>query len=352
MNRQTYLYLLHPEHPLIINRLIISRTDSIGDVVLTLPLAGLMKKLYPGVRIWFIGRTYTGPVISACEHVDTFINWDEISRQSSEEKTEFFKEVQADAIVHVFPDRELAKIAYQCKIPFRIGTSHRFYHWLYCNKLVHVGRKRSPLHEAQLNARLCAPLGLKYTPSLDELTSLTGLTRPSELDSLYSQLLDPQRFNVILHPKSKGSAREWGLDNFGELIRLLPRDRYKIFISGSSEDGLALKAQIKSWGNNVTDITGKMSLEQFIAFIYNADGLVAASTGPLHIAAALGKVAVGLFAPMRPIHPGRWSPLGMRAGYLVKEKQCRQCRHDKHCACIESITPSDVVLKLDQLQGR
>jgi ADP-heptose:LPS heptosyltransferase len=93
-----------------------------------------------------------------------------------------------------------------------------------------------------------------------------------------------------------------------------------------------------------------MALDQFIAFISRADGLVAASTGPLHIAAALGKVSVGLFAPMQPIHPGRWAPLGIRAGHLVLDKQCQQCRHDNRCVCIENIKPADVIQKLEQLK--
>ncbi len=335
-----------------IKNLIICRTDGIGDVVLTLPVAGLLKKLHLGLKIWFVGRSYTEAVISACEHIDNFINWDELSGISFNEKIEYFISLQADAIVHVFPNKELAKIAYHSNIPLRVGTSHRFQNWLYCNRLVHVGRKRSPLHESQLNARFFRPFGVKKTPSLEELVPLMGLTRPDKLEETYAQLLDSNRFNVILHPKSKGSAREWGLDNFGELIRLLPKDRYKIFISGSPEDGSALQPQIEAWGNDVTDITGKMSLPQFIAFINKADGLVAASTGPLHIAAALGKVAVGLYAPMRPIHPGRWAPLGVRADFLVLDKQCEKCRHERRCACIESIKPTDVVLKLEQLKVR
>ncbi len=332
-----------------IKRLIICRTDSIGDVILTLPTAGLMKKLHPGLKIYFIGRSYTAPLITACEHVDEFIDWDVLSKCSDQEKTAYFKALQADAIVHVFPNKELARIAYRCKIPLRVGTSHRFHHWLYCNRLIHVGRKRSPLHEAQLNCRLFRPLGVEASPTLNELAHLMGLTESDELDTTFARWLNPSRFNVILHPKSKGSAREWGLDNFSELIRALPKERYKIFISGSAEDGLAMQTHLRMWGSDVTDITGKMSLSQFIAFINKADGLVAASTGPLHIAAALGKVAVGLFAPMRPIHPGRWSPLGPRAGFLVLDKQCQLCRHDNRCACIESIKPADVILKLEQL---
>ena len=332
-----------------IRRLIISRTDGIGDVVLTLPLAGLMKKLHPGVEICFVGRSYTAPVIAACEHIDRFVNWDELSGYTSRERIDYFTALQADAIVHVFPNRELARIAYLSRIPLRVGTSHRFHHWLYCNRLVHVGRKKSPLHEAQLNARLFRPLGVEETPTLDELAPLSGMTRPAKLDDTFVRWLDPGRFNLILHPKSKGSAREWGLENFSELIRSLPRERYKIFISGSAEDGVALQGQIEAWGGDVTDITGRMPLAQFIAFLHKADGLVAASTGPLHIAAALGKVAVGLYAPMRPIHPGRWAPLGPHAGYLALDKQCHECRHDNRCACIESIRPADVVQKLEQL---
>ncbi|HIJ94160.1 MAG TPA: glycosyltransferase family 9 protein [Desulfuromonadales bacterium] len=333
-----------------ISKLIISRTDGIGDVILSLPVAGLMKKLHPGIKIWFVGRSYTAPIIAACEHIDNFINWDEVSAFTSHERIEYFKALQADVIVHVFPNRELARIAYTSNIPLRIGTSHRFHHWLYCNRLVHIGRKRSPLHESQLNALLFRHLGVRVAPPLEELAVMMGLSKPVGLDNSFAEWLDPKRFNLILHPKSKGSAREWGLENFSQLIRLLPKDNYKIFISGSTEDGLALRTRIEAWGNEVTDITGKMPLAQFIAFISCADGLVAASTGPLHIAAALGKVAVGLYAPMHPIHPGRWAPLGIRAGYLVRDKQCHICRHTKRCECIESISPSDVMLKLEQLQ--
>lgn len=65
-----------------------------------------------------------------------------------------------------------------------------------------------------------------------------------------------------------------------------------------------------------------MNLKQFISFIAAADGLIAASTGPLHIAAALGKVALGIYPPIKPMHPpGRWAPLGKNASYLVLEKK-------------------------------
>ena len=76
---------------------------------------------------------------------------------------------------------------------------------------------------------------------------------------------------------------------------------------------------------------------------------MAASTGPLHIAAALGKVAVGLYAPMHPIHPGRWAPIGEKAGYLVLNKMCNDCRKSMDCKCIRDIQPLQVIEKIKTL---
>jgi heptosyltransferase III len=326
--------------------LIISRTDSLGDVILTLPAAGFMKRLYPEIKIYFIGRSYTQPVIQACHHVDEFINWDEVSGYPEKRQVEFFESLNSDAIVHVYPDLHIAKIASRSNIPIRIGTSHRFYHWLYCNKMVPLGRKKSELHESQLNLKLFSPVGSNGAYSLHEISGMYGLTRLQPLHERFGQLLDAQKFNLILHPKSKGSAREWGLSNFEEFINLLPKGRVKIFVSGTNEDRKFMASLLDKFHDTVTDITGQMSLTEFISFINAADGLVAASTGPLHIASALGKVALGLFAPIRPIHPGRWSPIGKNADYLVVNKSCSKCKYDAPCECIQNIKPAEVVEKL------
>jgi ADP-heptose:LPS heptosyltransferase len=148
---------------------------------------------------------------------------------------------------------------------------------------------------------------------------------------------------VIIHPKSKGSAREWGLDNFGNLLKkLFQSTQYQVFLSGTEEEG----KQIRLWAKDfpqLIDLTGKMDLSQFIGFIQSCDVLIAASTGPLHIASALGKRAIGLFAPMRPIHPGRWAPIGSNSRTLVLKKDCSDCRKTSDCHCIRSIQTDSVL---------
>jgi ADP-heptose:LPS heptosyltransferase len=322
--------------------IIISRCDSIGDVVLTLPMAGVIKKHLPKSKVYFLAKTYTWDVVALSEHVDGFINYDDLRVLSIEQQIEMIKGFRADIFLHVFPKKEIALLAEKANVPLRVGTLSRLYHWYTCNRKIHLPRKHSKLHEAELNLKILGVLGIHQLPPLEDIRLYYGFTRIPALPEKFKRLIDPERINVILHPKSKGSAREWGLDNFQALIQLLPKHKFKLFVSGSKEEGEALTYWIDK-NPELTDITGKMNLSEFIAFISVCDALVAASTGPLHIASALGKTVVGLFAPMRPIHPGRWKPLGTNAKFLVINKNCEDCRTDQNCACIRAIHAQQVV---------
>jgi heptosyltransferase-3 len=320
---------------------IISRTDAIGDVVLTLPVAGVLRSLYPSARILFLGRSYTKDIIAACEHIDSFLNWDEWRALPAREAARAMAATGADCIIHVFPDKTIARVARMARIAERIGTTNRIYHWRDCNELVRLSRRNSVYHEAQLNLRLLAPLGARSEYSLEEIGGKYGLTRLGELPPDVEELLDARRFNLILHPKSRGSAREWGLENYGRLIGLLPRERFKIFVSGTASER-DLVAPLLANHPEVTDLTGRLTLGQLMTFISKANGLVAASTGPLHLAAALGIHALGIYPPIRPMHPGRWAPVGPKARVFVRTEYCEDCRRTGDCHCIREIRPDTV----------
>ena len=296
--------------------ILISRIDAIGDVTLTIPICGYLKSVFPESRISFLGRRYTEPVISTCSSIDEFINYDELKILSESRQVAYMKARSIDIIIHVFPNGHLSRLAKKSKIPLRVGTSHRWYHWLSCNRLVSLGRKKSNLHEAELNLRLLKGMGVTEFPALNEIHQYYNFTNLDVVPENILNLLSKEKFNLILHPKSHGSGKEWPLSRYKELIAILPEENYTIFISGSEKEKDLLKDWIPEIGKAVVDITGLMSLGQLIAFIKRADGLVACSTGPLHLAAALGINTLGLYPDVRPIHGERWGPLGKKAGYI------------------------------------
>jgi len=333
-----------------LRHIIVSRTDSIGDVVLTLPLCGLLKETHPGLRITFIGQSYTAAIIACCKHVDAFVNWSDWQHKSTFEQAEMLKSLNADAIIHVFPNRQLAKAAAKAGIKLRTGTRGRWYHWFSCNHQVNISRKKSPLHEAQLNLLLASRYLSHTAISLAQIPALYGFASITPLPQAISQLIDPLKTNVILHPKSKGSAREWGTLNFASLAASLPGSEYNIFITGTKSEGdLLIQEGLFDRAGQVHNLTGMLNLSELISFIAQADALVAASTGPLHIAAALGKTAIGIYPPIKPMHPGRWAPLGYNASHLVAVKDCEACRKGGPCQCMLSITPVQVKEILDKI---
>lgn len=291
-----------------------------------------------------MGKAYTRPVIAACKYVDAFVDVNDFLQKEITIDGE-----KPDTILHVFPVAEIAKRAKQLRIPSRIGTTNRLYHWTTCNKLVRLSRKNSPLHEAQLNLKLLTAFGIDKTFSTEDIGNSFGLENIQPLQEQFSALISKEKYNLVLHPKSQGSAREWGSDNFITLIRQLDKNRFKIFISGTEKERQLIQPIFDAVSDEVTDITGRMNLDQFIAFITHCDGLVANSTGPLHIAAALGKDALGIYPPMRPIHPGRWAPLGKKAQVFVLDKNCTDCKGNKQpCHCITEVSPLWLKAALDK----
>ena len=300
-------------------KIVISRTDSIGDVALTLPLAGILKKKYPNAHLIFLGNTYTKPIINCSTSVDEVWEWAEIQKMEDQEQLKWLKSQNIDVFIHVFPRRELARLAKKAKIKHRIGTSHRLYHFLTCNHKPNFTRKNSDLHEAQLNTKLLAPFVITKTYSLNELSVLANFSKIPELNANLKTLLTTGKKNLIFHSKSQGSALEWGVEKFIELATALDQEKFNIFFTGTEQESVFFRNKLPQQ-NNIIDLSGKMDLNQLIAFISKSDLLVACSTGPLHIAGLSNIYTIGLFTPKKPLHFGRWQPLGNHVKIIEEQE--------------------------------
>ena len=321
------------------DKIIISRTDSIGDVILTLPLCVWLKKQFPQTELVFLGRSYTKDIIACFDVVDTFLNFDDFSSLPTSER---IARLKADCIIHVFPNREIAALSKKAKIPMRIGTAHRIFHLLTCNYRLNFSRKRSSLHESQLNFELLKPLVFNEIPSFDSLfQSLNHFNIPTV--SLPSEFSGIDLSNtIILHPKSQGSASEWPLEKYIELAQVLVQQKKTVIFTGTENEGKEFSA-ILPVHPQIIDSSGKLNLKQLICLIASCEALVACSTGPYHIAGISGIKAIGLFSPRKPIHPGRWRALGDKSVALVFDSSCCNCKKGKVCSCIEKISVQSVL---------
>ena len=300
--------------------ILISRPDAIGDMVLTLPMAGLIKQHYPTTRVSVLGKNYTRDVVKCCPHVDAFYSLDDWRDEVATVQYELVQ-LKPDVVVHALPHKTVVQAAKQAKIPMRIGTGRRLHTLLRLTHPHFYSRKKSELHEAQLNLRLLTSLGITSLSSPKNLDALIGFKTATPAPAWSVDLVDPTRTSVILHPLSSGSAFDWPLADWKSLCAALDSKRFQLFITGTSAEGEKLREGFGGWPENATDLSGMFSLAEFIGFIGAVDALVACSTGPLHLAAISGIKAVGLYPTVRPMHAGRWAPLGATARVLESEDE-------------------------------
>ncbi|OGT41108.1 MAG: hypothetical protein A3F13_02960 [Gammaproteobacteria bacterium RIFCSPHIGHO2_12_FULL_40_19] len=327
-----------------IKHLLISRTDNIGDVILTLPLVGILKQQFPEMKISFLGREYVRAIIEHCADIDSFFSYDALTHLSKEDAIAQIKAHAFDAVIHAFPNKPIALLMKQAGVHNRIGTSHRLYHWWTCNARVNFSRAKSDEHEAQLNLKLLKPFHIETTDNLERLGEYLGLQCKDQLPPHLKSLLKTDRFNLIVHPFTNGHAREWPVSHFNALIRQLPKERVHVIVTGSQKESVVIQDRMLSQCPDITNVAGQCSLRELVQLIANSDGLVANSTGPLHIAAALGIHALGLFPITKGMDPKRWGPIGKKAEVLTANPECQspRCRHKQDCLCMESITVDQV----------
>lgn len=190
-----------------------------------------------------------------CEY---FVNYDDFL--VAPDRVFFLKSLHADVIIHVFPNKEIAIAASRAGIPLRIGTSHRLFHLFTCNKLIGLSRKNSPLHEALLNVKLLKGLGIPGNFALTELPSFYGFSKLPVLPHSIEGLIDKKKFNLILHPFSNASAREWPLKSYTDLIDQLDKNRFNLFVTGLKPQSKDHEIWLTNLPQQINNLTGNYLL--------------------------------------------------------------------------------------------
>jgi heptosyltransferase III len=326
-------------------RFLITRTDNIGDVVLSFPLAALLKQHFgKEAQIVYLTRNYTKAVVEACPDVDEFISDDYLISLPDEEAIAYLKSLNIDVFIPAYQAAYLSRLAYKAKIPTRLGHVHRFYFLRYANKILwRFKRKRCELHQAQMGLQYLKAFKLPWQYTREALISLIHLNpKPSnDVDAL----LTPNELHLLVHPGNNGHTIGWSKESFAKLISMIP-PHIKVYISGSSKEK-ELYGDLLKLHPNTVDLFGKMPLEQYIYFLSKVDGLVVGSTGPLHLAAALKTPVIGLFPPHQDLDVKRWGALANEA-INIEAAPCEHFNKGERCQDLHMITPEAVLKTMEQ----
>ena len=331
-----------------VKRILLVRTDRLGDVILTLLMLPAIRACFPDAHIAMLLRRYTGEILEGNPYVNELLWYDDDDRLVPFRKMRhIIKEKAFDAAIVVYPRRRLAWLMFRSGIPIRIGTGYRYYSFLF-NRRVFEHRRDAKRHEVEYNLNLLQKLGCQ----IPENNVRFEIDIPSEavanIDEMLRQLhLDPDKELVVIHPGSGGSAREWPVEQFARLAAKLiaERDVHVLVTGGKGEERKVAEVLIATQGLAIP-LVDKLNLKELAALLRSVSLFISNSTGPLHLAVAVETPVVGLFPQITALSAKRWGPYAGTRKVLVPDKpiDCTECigSNGKRCACMQSITVEDV----------
>lgn len=320
-------------------RLLIVGPRGLGDTLLALPALRRLRAAMPQAAITWIGRSGFASVVAAMG-ADAFVASDGPATATMPLDGYDTLLCFADADASFFGGRERVE-----SIPHRIGPAAAKARPRWFNHLVHTSRFGQPAHEARRHLAMLAPFGIDTDASDEQLRELMQLRMPeAALPEDLAALAAP----VLLHPYSMGHAREWPAAHWRQLAQALRAAGHPVVFTGTVPEGerFATAWPVADRPDGVHAGFGRLALAQLATLIGRAHALVAASTGPLHLAAALGAPTLGLFVPRKGLGLDRWAALGPAAVSVQRGRHCLRRCDNARCACIAALEPAAVARML------
>jgi lipopolysaccharide heptosyltransferase II len=157
---------------------------------------------------------------------------------------------------------------------------------------------------------------------------------------------------IVINPGARWLNKRWPVEYFAELVkRLAAQNRERRFvILGGKEDRSLGEVIAPAEPQRCLDLTGQTSLPEMIEWIRLSELIVTNDTGPMHVAAALGKPVVAMFGPTNPNRTGPYGQIGEALRIDLPCSPCLKdfCTYKKPLECLRAMTPQVVEREIER----
>jgi len=302
------------------------RLDKIGDLVSTLPVDQLVGSKYN--IVWMISKGL-GFVAQSSVPPRQFIELDKSKPWNSFWILfEFLKETRPELAVSFQGPWWVSFALWIARVPKRVGRFSQWHSFLFFNSGLRQKRSLSEKHEADYNADLVN----QALEQSSQPAPILKLQAPPISRLLSEHRLEKKNYFVV-HPGMAGSALNWPIPNYIQLIRELLEKGEIVAVTGTAGDEPWL-SEIKSLFRDhlgFRNLQNQLSSLQLLEVLAEAAAVFAPSTGVLHLAASLGTPVVGIFSPVKSQSSVRWKARGPKVKILEGEFSCphpQQCQKE------------------------
>ena len=338
----------------------ILRLSALGDVCNLVPAVRALQKQQPEINItWIVGRVEYN-LLAGLEGVDFFI-YDKKSGLKGMRKLR--KALLAkrngkpfDVLLHM-------------QAALRASVLSRF---IPAKRRIGFDTKRAKDQQRWfVNEQIPANPNVKVGQGFMDFVAYLGVPKtepewnipvPEADQASAQQLVAGLGQYLVISPCSSFRKRNWrNWENFAGFAQVIDYAKQTygldtVLVGGNSElEKNATTQIIKHSQSTILDLTGKTNLKALLAVIDKAKLVIAPDSGPIHMAAARNKPALGLYATSNPKRTGPWFNT-----YVVNRYPDAVAKYLKQPLTALSwgqrvrspdamnlITPQDVIEKLD-----
>ena len=310
--------------------MLVIKPSAIGDVVHALPVLNLIRRRWPAAHVsWLVTPACAG-LLDGHPQLDEVIRFDRKrfghawrNPAAAAALATFHRDLRRrrfDLVIDLQGLFRSGWLGFSTGAKVRVGTStDREFGWAFHTHVAPVGGRDR--HAVDRYLSLAEHLGLGTGP-----VEFVFPTDDADRAAV-APLLPAEPFAVFL-PATHWPTKRWPPERFAELVRPL-RDRFGLtsVVAGGPDAGAVPGA---------VHLAGRTTLRQLAAVLERASLVVANDTGPMHMAAALGRPLVTVFGPTDPARTG---PYGRPDSVVRLDVPCSPClsRRCVHQTCLRSL---------------
>jgi len=317
-------------------RIALIKPSALGDVIHALPVLVALRHRFPDAHIaWVVNRSYE-PLLIGHPALDETLSFDRQSLKRGvgpafRASLDTIKQLRGRRFDLVIDLQGLLRSGLMVAVTgaqrrIGLGTAREGSHLFYTD-IISIADKQ---HAVDRNWVVAEALGVGHLPKRFNLTVAEAAREWAE-----EQLRDCPRPWMFWGVGARWVTKRWPPESFAVLAQRA-QQRFggaALFVGASDETPLARRVMEKLKGP-CKDFTGRTTLPQLAALLERADVMVSNDTGPLHVAAALGRPVV---APYTCTQVRRHGPYGAATGAVESTVWC-QGSYIKQCNRLECMT--------------
>lgn len=292
-------------------RILVVRADRIGDLINTTPLFRALKTRWPDAEITALVHPQSAPVLEHNPFVAAI--WTDDAQGEHRGREGFWRQVRRireerfdTALVAMARTRWVAMVRL-AGIPNRLASTWRPSNTIWGVRSVPHRRTRDGRHESDYALDMARVLGVQIAARefLPEVFVTDAETEQARAVLRGAGITGPP---ITVHPGFR-TGPNLPIGTYQEIAAGLAAAGHPVIITGASAEAPDITA---AFGDipGVFNLAGKFDLRGLAAVLRECALFVGGSTGPMHLAAAVGTPVVAAFCRFPAVHPRRWGPLG------------------------------------------